>query len=61
MGKTLQFKDWWVLSHVHGIAIALTVLLFKHPEASSFVAPVICALVGYAVHAVFTDDHIKDE
>jgi hypothetical protein len=60
MGKTLQFKDWWVLSHVLGISVALTVLMFKHPEVAAFVAPSVCTLIGFAVHHVFRDDQIPD-
>ena len=55
MGKLLEFKDYWVLSHVLGICVAFVVLMFKHPETAAFCAPSICTLAGFAVHSVFRD------
>jgi hypothetical protein len=55
MGQPLEFKDWVVLGHVLGISIAMTLLMFKHPETSTFIAPCVCTLIGFAVHSVFRD------
>lgn len=60
MGKPLEFKDWWVLLHVLALAIALTVLMFMHPETALSVAPCVCTLIGFAVHSVFNDPEDKN-
>jgi hypothetical protein len=56
----LEFKDYWILSHVLGVAVALVVLMFKHPETSLALGPCIVSLVGFTHYWIIRDDKVAD-
>jgi hypothetical protein len=56
----LQLKDYWILSHVLGISVALTVLMFKHPETAVVLGPTVVSLIGSTHYFIIRDDKVPD-
>jgi hypothetical protein len=56
----LQLKDYWILAHVLGISVALTVLMFKHPETSAVLGPTVVSLIGFTHYFLIRDDKVPD-